>query len=195
MAKISKSPPKIGRTTATPSVRSTPKAATSHDPTTVTPYVTLKTGQAAKLSPRAQGLLTYRVSFDPDLAEVMIQLIANSAGGCFSTEAVALSKINACLAPFVEKAAPFSAAVLKPAFISPSQNNAGFLAAVLKAEGLVQQSAHIHLLQVDAAALNQWPAQLQSLIQESVVPSEIDTPAAVDSEDEATLNRLASTDS
>jgi len=100
--------------------------------------IAFKTAQAKKLSMRSEGLLTYQLGFVAAIGQVFIRLQSNETGGYFSKEWVPFEAIHDCLVTRAVVNEPFSAAALKTSFISKSQNNAGFLAAVLKAEELLQ---------------------------------------------------------
>ncbi len=144
--------------------------------------IIIKTANAEKLSSRAQGKLTYCVRYGKEDQSLYLQVLANESGGYFSLESVPFSKIALCLAPYVHSEKPFSAAIFRPAFISPSQNNAGFLAAILKAEGLVHSTEQLYLLQVDAIAIKRWSSDMLQLVGS--------TSSDTKDEDEATINRV-----
>lgn len=74
-----------------------------------------------------------------------------------------LSHVDACLAS-VKPNEMISASLFKSAFISRSQNNAGFLAAVLKAEGLLVSVADkVNGLRVDTSHRDKWQQTLLAL--------------------------------
>lgn len=103
-------------------------------------YLSLRLGQAAKAGKTARGLLSYRVLCDADRHTLFLALVANERGGWFSPERVPLERIEALLSVDSGKDLPVSANVLRDAFVSRSVNNAGFLAAVLVAEGLLKRA-------------------------------------------------------
>lgn len=115
-----------------------------------------KTSQAPKLSQRAEGLLTYQFGFVESLQQLFVRIEANESGGYFSKEWVPVEEIHALLSSDAAKE-PFSAAILKGTFISKSQNNAGFLAAALKAESLLKiVSDKTNLLTFDEETYQEW---------------------------------------
>jgi len=71
-----------------------------------------------------------------DRKEPMIQIVSNDSRGYFSKEAVCFSRIAACVDPH-QKDRSFPSRLLQTAFTGRSSNNAGFLAAILRAEGLL----------------------------------------------------------
>ena len=99
--------------------------------------VVVKTINTPKLSPRAQGELTYQVGYVSSDGSCHLQIMANTSGGYFSKEWVPLSAIESCLTLDMKKGESFATSALKSAFISQSQNNAGFMGAVMVSEGLL----------------------------------------------------------
>lgn len=95
----------------------------------------LKTGTAAKLSPRGGGQLTYQVGRNGD--DVLLRIHKNDSTGRFSAEWVGVPAIRASLAQLPKGQASFKGAVaLKTAWKGQSSCNSGFGAAILKAEGV-----------------------------------------------------------
>jgi hypothetical protein len=104
---------------------------------TPTDMVIVKVATCNKLSQRATGELSYHIGKVESDHSVHIQIKANSSGGYFSKEWVPLTAIESCLTLDMKSGTPFTTATLKESFISKSQNNAGFLGAVLVAEGIM----------------------------------------------------------
>lgn len=116
--------------------------------TTNSIYFSVKQAQAAKTGQHSQGKITYRILTDESHLELFITIVANEGGGWFSNEIVAFSAIEAITSKLNPKF-PFPTKTFAPAFNSKSVNNAGFLAAVLRAEGLLNaapESNRLHLL-------------------------------------------------
>jgi hypothetical protein len=138
-------------------------ASTAADPCEA--IATLRTQTAPKLGGRSTGLITYRVGRSASGAHLGI--VANDGGGYFSAEMVPFSKVRlaaAALAPDAD----FPTSALRPAFVGKSVNNACFLAAILRNEGLLQagEKPHLHRLAGDwdgweAAQLSTVPAAPQ----------------------------------
>ena len=129
-------------------------------PETLTPtstlqsYLSLKVGRADKNGLRSHGYLHYRILADSDLQMLFITLIGNDGGGCYSKEIVPFDKIEQCLQG-VDTRKPIASKLFQPAFIGRSSNNAGFLAAILRAEQLLAPApgaVHQHAVQPDWAA-------------------------------------------
>lgn len=120
--------------------------------TSPTQFLLIKSQTAPKTGLHAKGGITYAVLKDAD--DLYLILLANDAGGYFSREAVPFSAIERCL-DGVAADKPVPAKTFKPAFRSRSANNAGFMAAVLRQEGLLvaaPDAAHQHRLGKDWGA-------------------------------------------
>ena len=106
--------------------------------------IIVKKEKANKLGQRAQGQLTYQLGYVTADKACYLQIIHNDSGGYFSKEWLPINTIETCLTLEMKKGAPFSTSILKPAFISQSQNNAGFLGAVLRQEGILEADKEKH---------------------------------------------------
>ena len=105
-----------------------PEAPTQGNPD----VVIINTSEAAKLSPRGEGGITYQVGRVGE--EVYVRIVKNHGGGSCSKEWVPVEKIRACLTPAMRRGEPFKTDALAGAFVGRSQCNSGFLVAVLRAE-------------------------------------------------------------
>jgi hypothetical protein len=108
----------------------------------------LKSTTAPKLNPHANGELEYDIALlDEKLA---IRVSANLSGGFFSNEWILLDSIETCLAATEAAEVDFKSTMLKSVFTQGnSSNNAGFLCACLRAEGLLvasDKNIFFHLL-------------------------------------------------
>lgn len=111
-------------------------------------HLSLKIASARKTSQRATGEITYRVLCDEQRERLFITIVSNDGGGYFSKEIIPFDGVERCLAPYAD-GRPLPAKVLRDAFVGKSVNNAGFLAAILRAEGLlsgVPDAVHQHQL-------------------------------------------------
>lgn len=127
---------------STPPDATTPEAAMPHS------FWLLKEGTAPKLGARAEGSISYSVLACKERRQLFIAITSNKGGGYFSKEHVSISKIEACL-DSSSSAKPSPSKTFKEAFVSRSSNNAGFLAAVLRHEGLLAaapgaETQHVH---------------------------------------------------
>lgn len=119
----------------------------------------LKEIRAAKLGPRAEGGIRYQVLADADRQNLYIAITTNESGGYFSRERVPLDKIEACLTS-IKPDQPFQSKALKDVFIGRSSNNAGFLMAVLRNEGLATAAPNSETQHVRHGDMATWKAKL-----------------------------------
>ena len=134
-----------------------------------TPYLSLKLATARKTGQRATGNITYRVLCDEARQQLFVTITSNDGGGYFSREIVPFAGIEKCVARFVDNK-PLPARMLRDAFVGKSVNNAGFLAAMLRAEGLlapVPDAVHQHQV---AGDWTDWKETMLCLDGEVYVP-------------------------
>jgi len=139
-------------TTTATTAKTTPKSS-QEEPD----LVILHRASCAKLSTRAKGELDYQVAYSPTATDLYIRITSNHSGGYFSKEWLPLAAIQTCLKTVLDDDSSFSASVLVPAFVSKSQNNAGFLAAALLSEGLIAKASDKqHVLQLGVVSFTAW---------------------------------------
>ncbi len=132
-------------------------------------YLSLKLAKAKKTGQRATGEITYRVLCDPQKKLLALTIVGNEGGGYSSREIIPFEGIELCLADFSD-GKPLPAKALRDAFVGKSVNNAGFLAAILRAEGLLEAApdvAHQHRV---AGSWAEWKSQQLQLDGEPYVP-------------------------
>jgi hypothetical protein len=100
-------------------------------------YLSVKQAPTVKAGKHSKGKISYRVLTDELHEELFITIVGNEGGGWFSNEIIAVSKIEDVLSKINTKI-PLATKAFAPAFESKSVNNAGFLVAVLRAEGLLK---------------------------------------------------------
>ena len=122
-------------------VRAPMPATTPTPPETITPT---RTNTIPKLSERATGRITYQVGLGESGA-LYLAVKANEGGGYFSPEWVALARVRACLADYLGTGEAFATPLLRGAYVNRSVNNGGFLAAILRHEGLIGPAEKPHL--------------------------------------------------
>ncbi|NIB45119.1 hypothetical protein HBA55_36410 [Pseudomaricurvus alkylphenolicus] len=105
--------------------------------TTEKPSRILKKATCPLLSPSATGKLTYNIGYSEDSGAVFVRIIANTGGGYFSNEWIALEDVTDIIEE-QPKAEPFPALVFRQLYESRGSNNHGFLAAALRAEGILK---------------------------------------------------------
>jgi len=127
----------------------------------------LKKTNCGKVSTPEKETLTYNIGHCGD--EYYFRVTDNVGGGFFSNEWISLSDITECLSTDNN----FNATALTPLFKSKSANNAGFLAAALKAEALLlpfKETKRLHTL----GDLSAFTKAMQKLVKSKVsLPDEI----------------------
>jgi len=123
-------------TSPTSSESSTPVGASTPEAANTQSFWLLKEGSARKLGARAEGSINYNILADKERQCLFVAVTGNKGGGYFSKERVDITKIEACLDRGTS-GQPFPSKTFKEAFIGRSSNNAGFLVAVLRHEGLL----------------------------------------------------------
>ncbi|MBA5685922.1 hypothetical protein [Rugamonas apoptosis] len=113
-----------------------PADRTALDSNTIPSFWLLKDGTAPKLGARAESGIRYQVLADADRQQLYIAITGNESGGYFSRERVSFNKIETCLGT-IQPDKAFPSKTFKDAFTGRSSNNAGFLVAVLRKEGLL----------------------------------------------------------
>lgn len=142
---------------------STPADATTPDVAIPLSFWLLKDGTAPKLGARAEGSINYNVLADNERQLLFIAITGNKGGGYFSKEHVDISKIEACLDTSTS-AKPFPSKTFKEAFVGRSSNNAGFLVAVLRHEGLLAAAPETETQHVQSG---DWTAWKKSILAEA----------------------------
>lgn len=112
---------------------------------------TLIKSKAPKLSPKAEGYISYQLTKD-DNGTLAIQLLENTSGGIFSKHPIPLNDIVSLLSK-QSPDRPFKSSLVKGLFTgkgSKSANNASFLIAVLRSKeiGLIKPSEKSQFLSV-----------------------------------------------
>ena len=133
----------------------------------------LKKAHCGKVSTPEQESLTYNIGNIDD--DYYFRITDNDTGGFFSNEWISLVDITELL----PNDTPLNASYLAPLFKSKSANNAGFLAAALKAEKLllpVKETKRLHAL----GDISAFTKCMQKLVKNKVsLPDEISEREAV----------------
>jgi uncharacterized UPF0160 family protein len=99
-------------------------------------YLSLKSDTIEKISPRSEGKIHYCILCDEEQTQLFVVFTGNDDGGHFSDEIVPFERIEKCVEGFKVGTYVASKQFFK-AFESRSNNNCGFLAAILRAEELL----------------------------------------------------------
>jgi len=137
-----------------------------------TSYWLLKDGKCPKLSKYSEGGIKYQLLASDDRVSLHIRITANEGGGYYSKEVINFDQVEECLNN-CDPEKPFPSKALKEAFVGRSSNNAGFLAAILREEGLLdaaKEPESQHMLSADI------PAWKKSMLASQGSKIEISTP-------------------
>lgn len=156
----------------------TEDAQATNEEVTKVPYWLLKDAKCKKLGKQSEGGIKYQLLASDDRAHLHIRITQNEGGGYYSKEIVNFSQVEECLSN-CDPEKPFPSKALKEAFTGRSSNNAGFLAAILREEGLLDAAKDPesqHMLSADIAAWKQAALSPQGTKIEITAPSAFDTP-------------------
>ena len=132
--------------------------------------LSVKHAEAAKTGKHATGKVSYRILTDAQHCDLFIVLVGNQGGGWYSKEIVPFDQIESA-AKRSGASGSVSSKQFRQCFISRSVNNAGFLVAVLHAEGLLEpdaKNANQHVLTNDWSG---WKEQQLALKGEPYAPA------------------------
>lgn len=118
-------------------------------------HLLLRSGEARKVGQRSTSMVRYDVTSDADRTKVFIRITSNDGGGYFSKEMIDIDKADECVTSHRD-GSPFPSKTLAPAFAGKSSNNAGFLAAVLRAEHLLDAAPGSDFQHVVSGDWSDW---------------------------------------
>lgn len=121
-------------------------------------FLCVRQAEASKLGLRAHGNIIYQTLLDPDRSRVFLRVIANSGSGSFSDEPVHVDKLAQAVANR-DPNKPLRGSELQTAIVGKSVCNAGFMAAVLVAEGLLGRDAAKRFDLLDLERWQTWTAE------------------------------------
>lgn len=157
----------------------------------------IKDAAASKAGAYATGAVLYRLLTDSGLSDVYFAITGNQGGsGYFSREAVPFAKVRQCVAD-VQPGTSLPSKTFRHAFVGRSTNNPGFLAAILRAEGLLApapDTVHQHLLHGDWEAWlkNQLALPAEPLAQPTTDDAPPAAEAVTDTDNAGLTDRLKS---
>lgn len=125
-------------------------------------FILLKQATAPKLSPKNPGSLTYQIGRHPESGVLALRMIESDSGGYFSKEWIELDSIKSLLET-LEANKPFKSSALRSLFSGGSSNNAGFCAAVCRAEGVLAPVPDKAFLHLKAHPVDDWIAEVSKL--------------------------------
>jgi hypothetical protein len=127
----------------------------------------LKIATCGKVSLPDDHTLTYNIGYLVADKTLHLRITDNTTGGLFSPEWVSLAAILTTIEKRPKTDRSFNAKILTHLFTSASANNAGFLAAALKAEGILvpyKESKRLHVL----GDIKAFEKSIQPLIKDKV---------------------------
>lgn len=136
-------------------VASAAATASADSVTPTIPYWLLKDSRCKKLGKGSESGIKYQLLASNERAHLYVRITANESGGYFSKEMVPFTGIEQCLEKCAE-ASSFPSKAFRDAFVGRSTNNSGFLAAILREEGLLDAAEKEEFRHVLAAGIAAW---------------------------------------
>ena len=135
-------------------------------PTTVQINI-LKISTCGKVTLPNDHTLTYNIGYDTTHKIFLVRLTDNDTGGLFSNEWITLDDILTTIEKRPSPDTSFNARIFTSLYTSASANNAGFLAAALRAENILvpfKDSKRLH----DMGDIKAFTDSMQPLIKDKV---------------------------
>jgi hypothetical protein len=98
-------------------------------------YLSLKSSKTTKIGLRTEGYIHYRVLSDQD-QKLYFNITGNDDDGYYSKEIIPFDSVEE-LVKTIKPNVAISSSLFRPVFMGQSNNNAAFLAAILRAEKLL----------------------------------------------------------
>lgn len=121
-------------------------------------YYLLRADHAPKLGQRSTGRIAFQVLTDAERQNVFLRIAGNEGGGYVSDEAVPFAEIVRCINEHDPKL-PVKAELFRRAFVGRSNNNWGFLTAILVYEGLLRRDPDKPSRMSDAGGWAAWASR------------------------------------
>ena len=121
-------------------------------------YLSLKSSKTTKIGLRTEGYIHYRVLSDQD-QKLYFNITANDDGGYYSKEIIPFDSIEQ-IVKNIKPTVAISSSLFRPAFIGRSNNNAAFLAAILREEKLLSPMADAVKKHTVEAGWDRWQAEI-----------------------------------
>ena len=123
-----------------------------------TKYLSLKSSKTTKIGLRTEGYIHYRVLSDQD-NRLYFNITGNDDDGYYSKEIIPFDVVEE-LVKTIKPNVAISSSLFIPAFIGRSNNNAAFLAAILRAEKLLSPMADAVKKHTVEAGWDRWQAEM-----------------------------------
>lgn len=121
-------------------------------------YYLLRADHAPKLGQRSTGRIAFQVLTDAKRQSVFLRIAGNEGGGYVSDEAVPFAEVVRCINEHDPKL-PVKAELFRRAFVGRSNNNWGFLTAILVYEGLLRRDPDKPSRMSDAGGWAAWASR------------------------------------
>ncbi len=121
-------------------------------------YYLLRADHAPKLGQRSTGRIAFQVLTDAERQNVFLRIAGNEGGGYVSDEAVPFAEVVRCINEHDVKL-PVKAELFRRAFVGRSNNNWGFLTAILVYEGLLRRDPDKPSRMSDAGGWAAWASR------------------------------------
>lgn len=125
-------------------------------------FTILKQAAAPKLSPKNPGCLTYQLGKHSDSGVLALRMIESDSGGYFSKEWIELKAIKSLL-DTLEAGKSLKSSALRALFAGGSSNNAGFLAAVCRAEGILAAQPEKAFMHLKGHPVDDWIEEISKI--------------------------------
>ena len=121
-------------------------------------YLSLKSSKTTKIGLRTEGYIHYRVLSDQD-NRLYFNITGNEDNGYYSKELISFDVVEE-LVKNIKPNVAISSSLFIPAFIGRSNNNAAFLAAILRAEKLLAPMADAVKKHTVEAGWDHWQTEV-----------------------------------
>lgn len=121
-------------------------------------FYLLRADHAPKLGQRSTGRIAFQVLTDAERQNVFLRIAGNEGGGYVSDEAVPFAEVVRCINEHDPKL-PVKAELFRQAFVGRSNNNWGFLTAILVYEGLLRRDPDKPSRMSDAGGWAAWASR------------------------------------
>lgn len=121
-------------------------------------FYLLRADHAPKLGQRSTGRIAFQVLTDAERQSVFLRIAGNEGGGYVSDEAVPFAEVVRCINEH-DPQLPVKAERFRRAFVGRSNNNWGFLTAILVYEGLLRRDPDKPSRMSDAGGWSAWASR------------------------------------
>ena len=143
-----------------------------------TKYLSLKSSKTTKIGLRTEGYIHYRVLSDQD-NRLYFNITGNDDDGYYSKEIIPFDVVEE-LVKTIKPNVAISSSLFITAFVGRSNNNAAFLAAILRAEKLLSPMADAVKKHTVEAGWDRWQTEmLKNVVKAKPFEPEVVKPAKV----------------